>query len=52
MAQSMIYIVFSYDDGLIAAFKLKSSAESMIEDFHIKGYYHKEDMIIKEVELL
>lgn len=47
----MVYIVWNYDDGIIAAYDSVFDARQCIEDYHEKGFYHKEDMNIKEIEV-
>ena len=45
------FIVWSYDDGIIGGFETKGAAEVFIEYCHENDYYHREDVMIKELEI-
>lgn len=47
----MIYILWTYGDGILGVFDSKEKAEARRETCHNEEYYHEEDMKIKEMEV-
>jgi hypothetical protein len=47
-----VFIVNNYDDGVLAVFTSRQNAHLFIEMNHRLGYYHEEDCIILEEEVL
>lgn len=47
-----VFIVNNYDDGVIAVFTSRQNAIKFIKASHTLQYYHEDDCIILEEEVL
>lgn len=46
-----VYVLYSYDDGVLGVYKTEERAQSSRKFYDVEGYYYWGDMVIYEREL-